>query len=85
MATAEGAVVRQFATPAYFDFSEFKQGNTHLNLFEPTEGWSWPAEKNIPAEFWQGRDAHSFFDGGWINSGDVGREYGEIGQLVDFE
>jgi hypothetical protein len=76
MATAEGAVVRPFAERTHIDFPDFSQGNRQQNIFQPGNGWSWSAEKNIPAEFWQGRDAHSFFNGDgfkgdWLNSGQL--------------
>jgi hypothetical protein len=61
MATAEGAVVRFEPDNKHFKSPDISQRQKSLP-FWPRKGGSKSAEKNIPTDFWQGRDAHSYFD-----------------------
>ena len=62
MATAEGAVVQAGSDHKAWLTPAFATQQTP-SLYAPRKGWSYSTEKKIPVEFWQGRDAHSYFDG----------------------
>jgi hypothetical protein len=69
MATAEGAVVRFESDTKLFKSLDISQRQKSLP-FGPRKGRSKSAEKNIPTDFWPGREAHSFFGGNGFVLGD---------------
>ena len=68
IATAEGAVVQFEPDHKLFKSPDISQRQKSLP-FWPRKGGSKSAEKNIPTDFWQGRDAHYYFDiETWLNA-----------------